>query len=91
MAKKRSRVPGSRLVEHIQQLISRGDVRRVCLLDEERSILEIPVVLGDPASPAAVLEGPILAAINAFAALVDECTVEVEDTSDQLSKKEEAA
>ncbi len=79
MAKKeRMMVPGNRLVEVIQQLVRRGDTRRVCLLNEEKHLLDIPLTTNDPASPANVLEAPILAAIRAFGSLVNECTVEVE-------------
>jgi hypothetical protein len=74
----RLRVAGRDLVDKIRQLVSRGDVRRVCLMDEEKSLLEIPVNVGDPASPVTVLKAPVLAAINAFATFVTECTVEVE-------------
>lgn len=77
---KRSRltVAGQKLAHTIEQLISRGDVRRVCILDEEKSMLEVPVTLGDPAAPASVLKAPVLAAIKAFGTLVNECTIEVE-------------
>ncbi len=80
MAKSRISIPGSKLVHQVQQLISRGDVRRVCIIDEEKSLLEIPVNVGDPAAPASVLKAPVLAAIKAFGALVNECTVEIETT-----------
>ncbi len=79
MAKKeRKVVPGNRLVEAIQELVSRGDARRVCLVNEEKHLLDIPLTTNDPASPANALEAPILAAIRAFGSLVNECTVEVE-------------
>jgi hypothetical protein len=78
VAKLSIRVPGHKLVHQVQQLISRGDVRRVCIVDEEKSLLEIPVNVGDPAAPASVLKAPVLAAIKAFGTLVNECTVEVE-------------
>lgn len=79
MAKKtRLRVAGQDLVEKVRRLVSQGDVRRVCLIDEEKSLLEIPLVTGDPASPAMVLEAPVLAALKAFSTLVTECTIEVE-------------
>jgi hypothetical protein len=79
MAKKeRVVVKGNRLAETIRELISRGDVRRVCLLNEEKHLLDIPLTTEDPASPANAIEAPILAAIRAFGTLVNECTVEVE-------------
>jgi len=78
MAKQRFRVSGNRLLRAIEELVRRGDVRRVCLLDEERTVLEIPLNVGDPAAPATVLRAPVIAAIRAFGTLVNECTVEVE-------------
>ncbi len=76
--RKRFRVSGKNLAEKIEELFRRRDVRRICLMDEERSLLEVPVNVGDPVAPAAVLKAPVLAAIKAFSTLVNECTVEVE-------------
>lgn len=78
MTRKRTIRQGRSLLAHIQRLLERGDIRRICILDEERSILEIPVNLGDPAAPASVLKAPVLAAIKAFGTLTGECVVEVE-------------
>ena len=80
MTKRRFTVSGNRLVRAIEGLVQQGDVRRVCLLDEERSVLEVPLNVGDPAAPATALRAPVLAAIRAYATLVNECTVEVETT-----------
>ncbi len=76
--KERITVPGNRVVETVKQIVSRGDTRRVCLISEEKRLLEIPIMTADPISPAAALEAPVLAAIKAFATLVSECTIEVE-------------
>ncbi len=78
-------VAGVRLLHTIEQLIGRGDVRRVCIIDEEKSILEIPINLGDPAAPASILKAPLMAAINAYGTLVNECTLEVE-TAEQSAR-----
>ncbi len=87
MAKKeRMVVKGNRLVEAIRELASRGDARRVCLLNEERHLLDIPISTEDPASPANALAAPVLAAIRAFGSLVNECTVEVERVELQEEK-----
>ena len=76
--KERMVVPGNRLVEAIRQVVSRGDSRRVCILNEEKHLLDIPLTTQDPASPANVLEAPVLAAIRAIGSLLNECTIEVE-------------
>ena len=71
-------VKGSQLVEKIKNLIKEGNVRNVRLLHEERVVLEIPLTIGAPAAAAVILAAPLLAALGAFAALVTECTIEVE-------------
>ncbi len=70
-------VAGKELVKRIEELVRRGDARRICLIQDEERSLEIPV-FGDPAAPATVLGAPVLAAIAAFGSMVDKCTVEVE-------------
>ncbi len=83
--KERVTVKGNRLVEAVRQLTSRGDARKVCILNEEKHLLDIPLTTKDPFSPANAIEAPILAAIRAIGSLLDECTVEVE----RVEKKEE--
>jgi len=71
-------VSGSQLVEKVKQLIREGNVRKVRLLHEGRTIIEIPLTVGAPVVAAGILVAPLLAALGAFAALVTECTIEVE-------------
>ena len=71
---------GSQLVDKIKQVVHEGNVRRVRLLHEGRVVLEIPLTIGAPAAAIGILAAPILAALAAFAALVTECTIEVEKT-----------
>jgi len=71
-------VSGSQLVEKIKQIIHEGNIRRVRLLHEGRTVIEIPLSIGAPAAALGILAAPVLAAIGAFAALVTECTIEVE-------------
>ena len=75
-------VSGSQLVDKVKQLIHEGNIRKVRLLHEGRTVLEIPLSVGAPAAVIAILAAPVLAAIGAFAALVTECTIEVEKTED---------
>jgi hypothetical protein len=76
--KERMRVKGNRLLKTVRELSKRKDARRICILNEEKHLLDIPISTEDPASVANVLEAPILAAIRGIASLMDECTVEVE-------------
>jgi hypothetical protein len=71
-------VSGSQLVEKVKQLIHEGNIRKVRLLHQERTVIEIPLSIGAPAAAIGILAAPVLAAIAAFAALVTECTIEVE-------------
>ena len=71
-------VSGSQLVDKVKQLIHEGNIRRVRLLHEEQTVIELPLSIGAPAAALGILAAPILAAIGAFAALVTECTIEVE-------------
>jgi len=71
-------VSGDKLVEKVKQLIHEGNIRRVRLIYKDRTIFDIPLTIGAPAAAAIVIAAPVLAAIGAFAALVTECTLEVE-------------
>ena len=73
-------VSGGQLIDKIKQLIHEGNVRKVRLLHEGRTIIEIPLSIGAPAVAVGILAAPVLAALGAFAALVTECTIEVEKT-----------
>jgi len=73
-------VSGSELVEKVKQLVHQGNIRRVRLLHEGRTIIEIPLSIGAPAAALGIMGAPLLAAIGAFAALVTERTIEVEKT-----------
>jgi hypothetical protein len=78
MTSEKFTVSGSQLVEKVKQIIHEGNIRRVRLLHEGRVVLEIPLSIGAPAAAIGILAAPVLAALAAFAALVTECTVEVE-------------
>ena len=76
--KEKFTVSGSQLVDKVKQLIREGNIRKVRLLHEGRTVIEIPLTVGAPAVAIAILTAPVLAALGAFAALVTECTIEVE-------------
>jgi len=71
-------VSGSQVLEKVKQLIREGNIRRVRLLHDGRTVFDIPLTVGAPVAVAGILAAPVLAAIGAFAALVTECTIEVE-------------
>ena len=71
-------VTGSNLIEKVKELIHQGNIRRVRLIHEGRPLIDIPLSIGAPTVAAVVLTTPLLAALAAIAALVTECTLEVE-------------
>jgi len=71
-------VSGSQLVEKVKQLIHEGNIRRVRVIHEGKTVFEIPLSIGAPAAAIGIIAAPVLAAIGAFAALVTECTIEIE-------------
>jgi hypothetical protein len=73
-------VSGNQVVDKVKQLLHEGNIRRVRLVHEDRTLIEIPLTIGAPAAALGILAMPVLAAIGAFAALVTECTIEVEKT-----------
>ena len=71
-------VSGDELVEKIKQLVHDGNIRRLRLIHQGKTVFDIPLTIGAPAAAAIILAAPMLAAIGAFAAIVTECTIEVE-------------
>jgi hypothetical protein len=78
MSTEKFTISGSQLVDKMKQLIREGNIRRVRVLHEGRTVLEIPLTIGAPAAAITIMAAPLLAALGAFAALVTECTIEVE-------------
>jgi hypothetical protein len=76
--KEKYTVSGDQVVKKIKQLIHEGNIRRVRLIHEGKTIIEIPLSVGAPAVVVGIMAAPLLAAVGAFAALVTECTIEVE-------------
>ena len=77
-SKEKFTVSGSQLVDKVKQLIREGNIRKVRIIHKEKTVFEIPLTIGAPATVAVILVAPVLAALGAFAALVTECTIEVE-------------
>jgi hypothetical protein len=71
-------VSGEELVSRVKKLIHEGNIRKVRILQGGKVILEVPLSIGAPAAAIGIMVAPVLAALGAFAALVTECTIEVE-------------
>jgi Domain of unknown function (DUF4342) len=79
-------IKGSQLVDKVKQLIHEGNIRRVKVTHDGKTVLEIPLSIGAPAAALGIMMVPVLAALGAFAALVTECTIVVEKVDDTPKK-----
>ena len=66
-------VMGDQLVSTVERLIHEGNVRRIIIKQEGRTVLEIPLTVG----VVGALVAPMLAAVAAIGAAVTNCTIEV--------------
>ena len=65
--------------DKVKELIHEGNVRRLTIKREDEVIAEFPLT----AAVVGAVLAPVLAAIGAIAALVTNCTIEVERTGDE--------
>ena len=65
---------GGQIIDTIKNLIHEGNVRKVTIKQEGRTIAEFPLTIGVVGAALA----PALAAIGAIVALVSDCAIEVE-------------
>ncbi len=73
--KERYKVVGEKLLSKVKELIKEGNVRRITIKnDEDKVLIEIPMAFGIVG--AAIF--PVWAAVGAIAALVTDCSIEVE-------------
>lgn len=73
--RERYRVAGEKLLSKVKELLQEGNIRRITIKnDEDRTLIEIPLTLG--VVGAALF--PVWAAVGAIAALVTDCSIEVE-------------
>lgn len=71
-------ISGDQVVEKVKQLIHEGNIRRVRLIHNGKTLIEVPLSIGAPVAAIGIVWMPVLAAIGAAAALLTECTLEVE-------------
>ena len=85
--KERYKVAGDRVVEKLKELLHEGNVRHVVIKnDDGRTLIEFPVSIG----VAGALLLPVWAAVGAVAAVVTNCTIEIERTDDEAATDEDA-
>jgi Domain of unknown function (DUF4342) len=66
-------VMGEQLLTRVREVIHEGNVRRVIIKQDGRTLLEIPLTVG----VAGVLLAPVWAAIGVLGALIAQCSIEV--------------
>jgi len=73
--RERHRVKGERLLEKVKELVHQGNVRRIIIKNEDdKTLVELPLTVG----VVGAILAPVWAAIGAIAALVTNCSIEVE-------------
>jgi hypothetical protein len=72
------KVEGGQLIDQIKRLVHEGNVRRITIKQDDRTVVEFPLTVG----VIGVVLAPVLAAVGALAALLAECTIEVERAKD---------
>ena len=65
---------GGQLVDELKRLVHEGNVRRVVVRQKDRVVAEFPLTVGVVGTVAA----PVLAAVGAIAALLTNCSIEVQ-------------
>jgi len=87
--KEKITVSGDQLLGKVKQLIREGNIRKVRIIHKDKTLLEVPLTIGAPAAAIGIVAAPVLAAVGALAALVTECTIEVERVEKQDSDSQE--
>jgi D-aminopeptidase len=76
---------GESIVDKVKGLIHEGNVRRVIVQHEGRTVAEFPLTAG----VVGALLAPVLAAIGALVAMLKDCTIQVERVDTKAATKEE--
>ncbi len=75
---------GENVADKVKQIVHEGNVRRVVVKHEGRTVAEFPLTAG---VVGAVL-APVLVAIGALVALMKDCTIEMERTKESAPKEQ---
>src|SRR4051794_22766780 len=71
------KVAAEQLVDAVKKLLHEGNVRRIVIKQDGRTIAEFPVTVG----VVGAIMAPVLAAVGALAAVLTECTMGAERPS----------
>ena len=81
------KIEGGAVVERLRTLIREGNVKRVVIEHQGKTVAEFPLTAG----VLGIVVAPVLAAIGALVALLKECTIHVERVETPSAKAEPAA
>jgi len=79
----RAKVEGKDLLGYVRRILDEGNARRIVIKQKGTKIVEFPLTVG----VVGAVFAPLLAAVGAVAAIVAECTVEVEKTVSDVKPK----
>jgi hypothetical protein len=69
------KVTGEELLEKVKEIVKEGNARRIIIKNEkDEVVVEFPMTVG----AIGVVLAPLFAAVGALAALISNCTIEVE-------------
>ena len=80
------KVEGGQLIDQIKRLVHEGNVRRIVIKQGERTVVEFPLTIG----VVGVVLAPVLAAAGALAALLTDCTIEVERVAEMAALNDQS-
>lgn len=79
-------VSGDELLAKVKEIVREGNVRRIIIRNEDgKKLLEVPLTVG---VVGAVLL-PVWAAVGALAALIADCTIEIEKIEDHEMEEQD--
>jgi hypothetical protein len=79
------KVEGENIVDKVKSVIHEGNVRRVVVQHQGRTIAEFPLTAG----VVGTLLAPVLAAVGALVALLKDCTIQIERLADESKQQPE--
>jgi uncharacterized protein DUF4342 len=68
------KVAADQLLDAVERLLHEGNVRRVIIKQHAKTVVEFPLTVG----VVGTLFAPVLAAVGALAAVLTDCSIEVE-------------
>jgi len=72
--KEEFRVSGGELVEKVKEIVHEGNIRRIIVKHDDKTLVEIPLTVG----VIGALIAPQIAALGVIGALLTKCTIVVE-------------